>query len=332
MKRIIALSTVLVLIILSVMSVSAQTIAVDLPCDLNLKYKDDNAQPIADLSVSVYRVAALDEDGKIEHLPGFADYESVIDAADRIRAAAELENLMIRDGVKPDHSVRTDSSGEIALSGLETGVYLITSETLTQGDTLLSTQPLLLDLPMIDERSGVYAYEVTASPKPSRQTILKELNVVVLWKDAGSEGNRPSKVTVDLYCDGKLFDTQSVTAANGWKYTWNEITDSKLRLNESAPAGGGWSDATAEPKNSMINGEHNWYVVEHGADGYTVTYAVRPVNNTFVVINTKTIATPDQPTPQLPQTGQLWWPIPLLAGAGILMFLIGLRKKGNRHE
>jgi drug/metabolite transporter (DMT)-like permease len=57
-----------------------------------------------------------------------------------------------------------------------------------------------------------------------------------------------------------------------------------------------------------------------GADGYTVTYAVRPVNNTFVVINTvKAPATPDQ---TLPQTGQLWWPVPLLAIAGVVLVVL----------
>ena len=36
----------------------------------------------------------------------------------------------------------------------------------------------------------------------------------------------------------------------------------------------------------------------------------------------------------LPQTGQLWWPVPMLAGAGVLLLLAGLiqRRRGEYDE
>ena len=225
---------------------------------------------------------------------------------------------------------KSDCGREVTLTGLQTGIYLITSATLTQWNTLLNFQPLLLDLPMIDEDTGVYAYEVAAVPKPVRREILKELNVIVLWKDAGFESKRPDSVTIELYRDGELFDTQKVTAENGWRYTWSELSDDKLQVGAAPSADGEYSDATAQAKDHLINGEHSWYVVERGADGYTVTYAVRPVNNTFVVINTvKAPATPDQ---TLPQTGQLWWPVPLLAIAGVLTMIFAHFAGRKRHE
>lgn len=42
--------------------------------------------------------------------------------------------------------------------------------------------------------------------------------------------------------------------------------------------------------------------------------------------------TPTPPTPRLPQTGQLWWPVLALAGAGILLILAGMRSKNRRRE
>lgn len=39
--------------------------------------------------------------------------------------------------------------------------------------------------------------------------------------------------------------------------------------------------------------------------------------------------------PWLPQTGQLWWPVPVLAGAGLVLIAVGIRiiaKKGNKDE
>lgn len=39
--------------------------------------------------------------------------------------------------------------------------------------------------------------------------------------------------------------------------------------------------------------------------------------------------------PQLPQTGQLWWPVPILAGGGLVLIAVGIRliiKKGSKDE
>ncbi|HAP78795.1 MAG TPA: hypothetical protein DCQ78_01135, partial [Ruminococcus sp.] len=35
---------------------------------------------------------------------------------------------------------------------------------------------------------------------------------------------------------------------------------------------------------------------------------------------------------KLPQTGQLWWPVPLLAGGGILFIAIGLRIRSRKEN
>ena len=41
----------------------------------------------------------------------------------------------------------------------------------------------------------------------------------------------------------------------------------------------------------------------------------------------------NDPPPDLPQTGQLWWPVPVLLGCGVVSLLIGAtRRKGDRDE
>jgi LPXTG-motif cell wall-anchored protein len=37
--------------------------------------------------------------------------------------------------------------------------------------------------------------------------------------------------------------------------------------------------------------------------------------------------TPPPEKPKLPQTGQLWWPIPMLVCAGLLLIIIGLLRR-----
>ena len=41
---------------------------------------------------------------------------------------------------------------------------------------------------------------------------------------------------------------------------------------------------------------------------------------------------PEGPGPKLPQTGQLWWPVPLLALAGRALCLVGWMRKDKRSE
>ena len=75
-------------------------------------------------------------------------------------------------------------------------------------------------------------------------------------------------------------------------------------------------------------------------DGYTVSITREGV--TFVVTNTYVPETPNTPPPtepgkpdqpSLPQTGQLWWPVPLLLVGGLLLVVIGLiRRRGIADE
>lgn len=45
-----------------------------------------------------------------------------------------------------------------------------------------------------------------------------------------------------------------------------------------------------------------------------------------------TPATPTTPGEKLPQTGQLWWPVPVLLAVGLLLVVLGLvRRRGNAH-
>ena len=64
-------------------------------------------------------------------------------------------------------------------------------------------------------------------------------------------------------------------------------------------------------------------------NGYTVTMAQE--GNVFVLTNTY----PRKQPPTLPQTGMLWWPVPILACAGLALLITGLilrRKQGDPHE
>ena len=106
--------------------------------------------------------------------------------------------------------------------------------------------------------------------------------------------NRPDSVTVQLRNGDTVVDTVTLEEQNGWSHTW-----------------------TGQPKSDA------WSVKEINVPkGYTVSYQ----KNGFVytVTNISTLI----------QTGQLKWPIPLLAGVGLLLFVGGwiLYFKGKRKD
>ena len=116
------------------------------------------------------------------------------------------------------------------------------------------------------------------------------------WDDAGYSSKRPGSVTVELLRNGQVYDTVTLTAAGNWQYTW-----------ENLPS-----------KDSL------WTVREVVPQGYKAT--VWQEGDTFVLQNSFLSA-------KLPQTGQLWWPVPILALGGLTLVAIGLGlKKRQRHE
>ena len=111
-----------------------------------------------------------------------------------------------------------------------------------------------------------------------------ELTVRKVWSDNGK--NRPDSVTVELLDGGAVVDTITLGAWNDWSYTWSEL---------DAREGHSWKVREANVPQG--------YKASYSSDGSTVT-----IRNTLSLI----------------QTGQLNWPVPVMAGAGGLLVLSGI--------
>lgn len=106
--------------------------------------------------------------------------------------------------------------------------------------------------------------------------------------------NRPDSVTVQLQNGDTVVDTVTLNEQNGWSYTWADRS-----------------------------GGDEWFVKEIDVPkGYTVSYWKD--GYIYTITNTS----------ELIQTGQLKWPVPLLAGAGLTLFAVGwiLYFKGKRKD
>lgn len=123
----------------------------------------------------------------------------------------------------------------------------------------------------------------------------KTLTVYKEW--AGTSDNMPSTVTVILLQDGTEVDRVKLGTSNNWKYKWTDLYgNSEWTVQEVVP-------------NGFIN---SIWTTQNGDD------------ITVVITNTAALI----------QTGQLNWPVPVMAVLGLLLMIAGfvLVKKGRAHE
>lgn len=218
---------------------------------------------------------------------------------------------ILQSGQNPVASVQTDAAGRALFSGLENGTYLLTGTPCRLGNKILYVETTLYTLPC-DDGTGTPTGNITVEPKFSEEEDQPlTYRVLKLWE---GDKTHPDAVQVQLYRNKTLNQTVTLDKSGSWQYSWEE------------------TDPTAV-----------WAVVEKVPQGYDCTYARQ--GDTFTITNTLRAEDPTTPTetkpqettkptgPKLPQTGQLWWPVPFLALSGMVLFLMGwIRRKESRDE
>lgn len=297
--------------------------------------------PLSGVVFSIYQVATVDAYGELTVTEDFQQFKVDIrgknDAAWQ-QLASTLEGYILRDGITSQDSGTTDARGQLTFPTGETplaaGLYLVLGQRHIQDGYRCDPAPFLALLPCQDQAANTWVYSIAADakcdiskiPDDSRHDTVNR-KVLKVWDDDGE--NRPKRISVQLLRDGKVYDTVTLSEKNNWRHTWTEL-----------------------------NNNYSWRVVEETVpDGYSVT--VRLDGITFVVTNTlntpdkpdtpdtpdapdtpDTPKSPDNPSapdtagqPKLPQTGQLWWPVPVLAAAGLLLIAAGLLyRREDIHE
>lgn len=97
------------------------------------------------------------------------------------------------------------------------------------------------NLPKVDEQGAQYSYTVRETPVEGYTTTVRGTSIIndleertpqnytnftgaKIWKDdEDSSGERPNYITVRLLRDGREVDRRTVTAANGWQFTFQNV-------------------------------------------------------------------------------------------------------------
>lgn len=321
MKILKRLACVFAALMLLMADVSAESIDTQQNVSLSIVFQDE-AAGVAGAKFSLYRVADMDAAGSITPVSPFDKYKVKLNAqsdADMADTAYTLEGYVLRDKLAPAYTGTTDENGMLAFSGgMEQGLYLVRGDRCTVNGVVYTFQPVLLRLPSWDAAAQKWLYDVVIAAKydsenepPAGQKISRK--VLKVWEGDGHEEHMPDEIAVHLLRDGEVFDTVYLNAENLWRYTWEEL-----------------------------DADHHWSVVEDEPGNFTVT--IRRDGITFVITNTYepddappestptpgpgTTPPPDEPDdPKLPQTGQLWWPVGVLAFAGLMLVVMGLVRR-----
>ena len=257
--------------------------------------------------------------------------------------------------IPPTDSGETDENGYVIFENLSPGLYMVCGQDkeITEPDGkggertwTFRPQPFLIPMPYPQEDGGFG--DVTAEIKyeqfPPDFARDIDLTVKKVWETAS--GDHPDSITVVLLRNGEYADKVTLSAENNWEHTWTGL-DASIRWEV-------WEKDVPDGYTVTVDRDGYYFVINNKPDepppgttppgttppGTTPPGTTPPV--TTPPVTTPPVTTPPVTTPPgspppseppgLPQTGQLWWPVPLLVAAGVLLLLIGAMLFVHRED
>jgi hypothetical protein len=276
----------------------------------------------------LYYVADIKSDGSYELANDFAGLPvnlTDLNTSETMALAETLDTFVETGNILPLASGIIDSDGLHNFEGLSYGLYLISGVTMEIDGTTYFPTPSLIAIDKSLGGEATFNYNVYVKPKIK---VLDEYDdtykftaiAKLFWEKDNSE-TRPKSVNVTLTRDGEAYKTAVLKESNNWTVKWINLSS-----------------------------KYKWNVIEDVVpDGYTVTYVQNDINFDildpeehdieFIITNTGNYVPVETTTKAqskpLPYTGQLWWPVPILSAAGMVVFAIGwlmYRHKRKRYE
>lgn len=295
--------------------VSAEAVCMDKMTILS----QHNGEPIDNIKWNVFKIADFQNESYV-FSGEFSDCSEQINDSSTSQlqeTASSLELYTKVNEIVPFLSA-TSEEGNVSYKDVPCGMFLITGTPVTIEDTYYMPSPSIITITEDD----CIKEELQVVPKfrvmPYSERIFDfSCLIKTTWNDDNSSA-RPTSIKVILMRNGKKYDTAVLSELNNWSHQWN-----------------------------YLSSEFEWSVIEETVpDNYTVTYKETKlnasnssehdieftINNTLVTTESTTATTTTATTTTtsilkntkiLPQTGQLWWPVPILSCCGLIIFGIG---------
>lgn len=326
----------------------------------------DDGKAIPGVAFEIYRVASLNDEAQLEMLPGWTSSEAdLLHIADWAAFTATL--MAERLDHTADAAAVTEPSGKAVFADVETGLYLVVADPAVYEQTVYTFASFVVSVP--SKKDNAYIYDVQAVAKNyGTADEVKDLEVRKIWKDDGYEAARPTQITVDLYRGSEVADTVELNRDNNWMHVFTGLSvKENWTVKERTPRGYSMS---VDLDGDVVFITNEYVPSPTPTPTPTATPTATPTETPTVTPTETPTVTPTQPTetpaptetptvtpvvttaaptaaptstpkptptatPAIPQTGLTWWPVPLLAGLGFVMFLLGFaahRKWRDEHE
>lgn len=297
------------------------------------------------LQVYAYRIASVDKNGvyslltpydtfPVKDINKITDSDQLSSTSDWYTIKNLVEGYIYSNNVAPDATVTTNEKGEAHFTGLELGIYLVRTNTVDEEECTYTFSSFLIAVPGLDENDEWVnpVYTVVGKAKCEKEEKIKNLYALnKRWSDSGYESLRPASISVDIYRDGELYKTVSLSSENNWTFTWEYVGNFKWTFAEHI-------DSTLPYTVSLTENGGEYYITNSynppEEPNNPPEEPNEPEEPSFPDLPDVLGAIRDLPAVlgarRLPQTGQLWWPLPILVIAGLFLFIKGFRKNLNR--
>ncbi|WP_026509679.1 Cna B-type domain-containing protein [Butyrivibrio sp. LC3010] len=284
----------------------------------------------------------------------------------------EAGKCVAQNNIQPSYQGTSGNDGFTRLGKVDKGLYYGVSDPLVKEGIQYKYFDFLSVVPgpsSIDENGnnlwdGTWTnaqYDVIAIPKRAANRLEEDPEVFAIhkqWVDDGGE-DRPDSIKVKIFCDGAYAETVELSNENNWKYSWNYEKGHTFTVEEEND-NTGYTPTISQNENTIVivntkkpkrpdqpnepekpnkpnkpgkPSKPNEPVTPDTVDspggstppddGGSVLGAIRKfVGELPEVLGAR----------RLPQTGQLWWPIPVLAIMGIILIVLGFRNERRRKN
>lgn len=284
--------------------VTNQTPLIDesLDTSLTIDFKTSDNIAIQGATFEVYKVASITADGKFVIDDIYSEYDidfNNLTEEDWYELPIGISDFIEEKGIEANFSGTTSRDGLLEFDNCEKGLYFVKGKSYVQGIYQYTPANFFISLPNLVQNNWVY--EVKSEPKYSREDYdnLINIKVVKVWDDKGYLNDRPKEIVVSLIKGDFEYDQVILNQENNWTYEW---------IN--------------------LDGAFEYDVKELDvSDKYIVN--IKKDNNVFTIINSHKRTD----SSSLPNTGQLWYPVPILVGVGFIFIAFGIlldKKKDDR--
>lgn len=293
-----------------------------------------------DVEFEIHKIGYL-SDGAIELYDAYECYSVNMDSKN---AAYTLTAYIKRDKLEPYGTAVTDAKGRARFTDLERGIYLVIGENFDREGLVYRFESSIVSLPYVENDTEHWDLDVEIKyEKEVYEYGEIEIKVLKVWL-RNHLGNNTPNVTIQLLRNWEVYDTIVLNDENDWKHKWDNLDNRYFWcVVESSLARGFFVDIELDGDMHTVS---NTGEMDYPTEPTTPTEPTQPdttapttTSSTAPTASTeptqpKTTVKDDSSTDYLPQTGQLNWPIPVLACVGALLIILGiaLMRKPNEKQ